>query len=131
LLHHNTLTGAALIAKKAWKRAGGYDESMRLGYEDWDFWLRLADHDCFGVRLPRVLFHYRRREGSKLSRSGSGRTILGCIRPGDWPRSRRAGPQPHAWLRWEPATSRALMTFRSFHPRTRTSSPGPPRRMRF
>lgn len=68
LVHRNTVTpSAVLVAKRAWERAGGYDESMRLGHEDWDFWLRLADHDCFGLRLPRVLFHYRRRKGTMFS----------------------------------------------------------------
>jgi glycosyltransferase involved in cell wall biosynthesis/GT2 family glycosyltransferase len=68
LLYRNMATpSAVLVAKRAWERAGGYDESMTVGYEDWDFWLRLADHDCFGLRLPRVLFHYRRREGSMFA----------------------------------------------------------------
>ena len=42
LLDRNFLTYAALIRKNDWELAGGYDESMRLGYEDWEFWLRLG-----------------------------------------------------------------------------------------
>jgi glycosyltransferase involved in cell wall biosynthesis len=41
LLDRNYLTYAALVRKQDWERAGGYDEAMRLGYEDWEFWLRL------------------------------------------------------------------------------------------
>src|SRR5581483_10114820 len=37
LLDRNTLTYAAVIRKSDWSLAGGYDESMRSGYEDWDF----------------------------------------------------------------------------------------------
>lgn len=64
LLDRNSLTYAALIRKDEWERAGGYDESMRLGYEDWEFWLRLGAANRFGRRVPRVLFRYRKRKGS-------------------------------------------------------------------
>jgi hypothetical protein len=43
---------------------GGEDESMRFGYEDWEFWLRLGAANRFGRRLPKPLFHYRKRTGS-------------------------------------------------------------------
>jgi glycosyltransferase involved in cell wall biosynthesis len=60
LLDRNTLTYAGLIRKADWSLADGYDESMRFGYEDWDFWLRLAEHDRFGFHVPKVLFKYRK-----------------------------------------------------------------------
>ncbi len=60
LLLQNNLTYAALIRKSAWFAAGGYDEALRQGYEDWDFWLRLAEKNRFGHHLRRVLFKYRR-----------------------------------------------------------------------
>jgi glycosyltransferase involved in cell wall biosynthesis/GT2 family glycosyltransferase len=64
LLDRNFLSYAALISREEWERAGGYDESMRLGYEDWEFWLRLGAANRFGRRLPQPLFHYRKRKGS-------------------------------------------------------------------
>jgi len=64
LLDRNFLTYAALIRKDDWELAGGYDESMRLGYEDWEFWLRLGAANRFGRRLPQPLFRYRKRNGS-------------------------------------------------------------------
>src|SRR6185369_12473570 len=42
LLDHNILIYATLLRRADWDAAGGYDDSMRLGYEDWDFWLRFA-----------------------------------------------------------------------------------------
>jgi hypothetical protein len=60
LLDRNTLTYSGLIRKADWRLAGGYDDSMRSGYEDWDFWLRLAEHDRFGFHVPKVLFRYRK-----------------------------------------------------------------------
>ncbi len=67
LLDRNTLTYAALISKEDWEHAGGYDESMRLGYEDWEFWLRMGALGRFGRRVPRPLFHYRKRGRSLFS----------------------------------------------------------------
>ena len=64
LLDRNFLTYAALISKDDWELAGGYDESMRLGYEDWEFWLRLGAANRFGRRLPQPLFRYRKRKAS-------------------------------------------------------------------
>ena len=64
LLDRNTLTYAALIRREDWDLVGGEDESMRHGYEDWEFWLRLGAANRFGRRLPQPLFRYRRRKGS-------------------------------------------------------------------
>jgi glycosyltransferase involved in cell wall biosynthesis len=60
MLDRNTLIYSSLVRKSDWSLVGGYDESMRFGYEDWDFWLRLAEHDRFGFHLPKVLFKYRK-----------------------------------------------------------------------
>lgn len=45
LLWSNSVYCNAVFPKKAWEEVGGYDTSdtMRLGYEDWEFWIRLAD----------------------------------------------------------------------------------------
>jgi glycosyltransferase involved in cell wall biosynthesis/GT2 family glycosyltransferase len=64
LLDRNYLTYAALIRKAAWSEARGYDESMRLGYEDWEFWLRLGSLGCFGRYAPKSLFRYRKHGAS-------------------------------------------------------------------
>lgn len=61
LLDRNYLSYAALIRQQDWERIGGYDEDMRLGYEDWEFWLRLGSHGGFGQHLPQPLFRYRRQ----------------------------------------------------------------------
>jgi len=65
LLDRNYLSYAALIRKRAWEQAGGYDEAMRLGYEDWEFWLRLGAQGSFGKHVPKNLFRYRRQGVSR------------------------------------------------------------------
>ncbi len=67
LLERNTLIYASLIRRQDWELAGGYDESMRLGYEDWEFWLRLAERGRFGRHLGSVLFEYRKHGRSLLT----------------------------------------------------------------
>ena len=64
LLARNTVNGAALVRREAFEAVGGYDESMRHGCEDWDFWLRLVEEGWTGEIIPEVLFHYRRRAES-------------------------------------------------------------------
>jgi glycosyltransferase involved in cell wall biosynthesis/GT2 family glycosyltransferase len=65
LLDRNYLTYAALIRKHDWERWGGYDETLKcLGYEDWEFWLRLGAHNRFGRYVPKPLFRYRKHGAS-------------------------------------------------------------------
>ena len=42
--------------------AGCYDETIRQGFEDWDFWLRCASLGYWGATLPEYLDWYRRRD---------------------------------------------------------------------
>ena len=66
LLDRNYLTYAALIRKTAWENSGGYDESQKcIGYEDWEFWLRLGALNGFGRYIPKFLFRYR-KHGTSL-----------------------------------------------------------------
>ncbi|MCR4378607.1 MAG: glycosyltransferase family 2 protein [Rhodospirillales bacterium] len=55
----NQLPYCLLMPKSAWQTLGGYDESMRQGYEDWEFNIRLGRHGYFGVPMDTPLFHYR------------------------------------------------------------------------
>ncbi|MDX9861973.1 MAG: glycosyltransferase [Rhodospirillales bacterium] len=55
----NQLPYCLLLPKAVWHELGGYDESMRRGYEDWEFNIRLGRHGVFGAPLRKPLFHYR------------------------------------------------------------------------
>ena len=54
----NQLPYSIFISKKTWKKYGGYDENMKLGYEDWELNIRLGSNNQFGKRLAIPLFHY-------------------------------------------------------------------------
>ncbi len=60
-LEHNLVDITSLIRKAVHATVGGYDETIRQGLEDWDFWLRCADHGYWGGTLPEYLDWYRRR----------------------------------------------------------------------
>ena len=42
-LHRNACPAAAVIRRGVWEEAGGYEESMRGGFEDWDFFLSVLE----------------------------------------------------------------------------------------
>lgn len=66
LLEENCVTVTSLVRKDAWRDAGGYDERMRLGYEDWNFWISLVKRGLNGMQIPEPLFQYRRHGRTML-----------------------------------------------------------------
>ncbi len=66
----NQMPYSILMRRSLWQDIGGYDETMRRGYEDWEFNIRLGVHGHYGVVVPRPLFHYRvASTGMLLARS--------------------------------------------------------------
>lgn len=45
---HNCCPATCMIRRAAWERCGGYDESMRSGFEDWDFFLSMLESGLTG-----------------------------------------------------------------------------------
>ena len=65
-LFFNQLPYCMLIPKALWARVGGYDETMRWGYEDWDFNIRLGLAGAEGRVIAEPLFHYYASGGGML-----------------------------------------------------------------
>jgi GT2 family glycosyltransferase/glycosyltransferase involved in cell wall biosynthesis/SAM-dependent methyltransferase len=61
----NYVDAMALVAKEAWAMAGGYDH-VRFGWEDYDFWCRLAEIGLAGEWYNATLAEYRVHERSML-----------------------------------------------------------------
>lgn len=55
-----------LVRRDRFDEVGGFDESMRLGYEDWDLWVRFASRGWRGVRVREPLFNWRRHSQSTM-----------------------------------------------------------------
>jgi glycosyltransferase involved in cell wall biosynthesis len=54
----NRLPYCLFMPRSAWQQAGGYDESMREGYEDWEFNIRLIRLGYQGLSIGEPLFIY-------------------------------------------------------------------------
>ncbi len=67
LLFENTMMATSLYRKKSWKRVGGYDESMKDGFEDWDFWISVLKEGAEFKIVPEFLFYYRKAQMSMLT----------------------------------------------------------------
>lgn len=68
LVMGNYIDACALYRKSVWESAGGYDEKMPwMGWEDWDFWLRVGVRGWDFIHLDQVGFDYRVRVGSMLT----------------------------------------------------------------
>lgn len=66
LLYVNQLVATSLYKKEHWIEVGGYDESMKDGFEDWDFWLSVTKRGYGYHILPQPLFYYRKATQSML-----------------------------------------------------------------
>lgn len=51
--------GSLLFRKECWAQVGGYDEKMKLGYEDWEFYIRVCKQGWNMKVLQEPLFFYR------------------------------------------------------------------------
>ncbi|HEX2981549.1 MAG TPA: glycosyltransferase [Anaerolineaceae bacterium] len=61
-LERSRISTLVLLRKDVHEKVGGFDEEIRGGLEDWDFWLRCADRGYWGTSIPEYLFWYRTRQ---------------------------------------------------------------------
>ena len=64
LLVGNAIFCSSIYRKVDYLKVGGYDENMRSGYEDWEFYIRLLDEDSIVFQIPLPLFNYRIKANS-------------------------------------------------------------------
>ncbi len=68
-LFENQCDAASLIRRSVFEAGLYFDESMRSGYEDWEFFIRAMEAGLRGVPAGRCGFRYRRRWHSMVERS--------------------------------------------------------------
>lgn len=71
LLFTNTMHSGLMLRKACWQAVGGYDETMCQGYEDWEFYLRLARAGYRGIEIPKPYFNYAVASGGMLFNKSS------------------------------------------------------------
>ena len=70
IVRGNYIDACAVFRKTVWQDVGGYDDKIpeKFGYEDWDFWLGAAEKGWHFYHVDQVLFDYRLRDRSMVSR---------------------------------------------------------------
>jgi len=66
LLYVNQLIASSLYRKKCWEEVGGYDENMKKGFEDWEFWIAITKLGWKYKVVAEFLFYYRKSKKSML-----------------------------------------------------------------
>lgn len=59
ILYYGILLNTSFFRKKDWEKVGGYKAVMKDVFEDWEFWISLAEIGVRGYRIPEVLAYYR------------------------------------------------------------------------
>lgn len=62
-LFNNAAIGTSMLRKKCWEEVQGYDEQMKKGYEDWEFYIRVSQKWNVEI-IKEYLFYYRQRDDS-------------------------------------------------------------------
>src|SRR5260370_34379434 len=84
---------AGVFRKELWKRAGGCDPKMVSGYEDWEFWIRLAIAGARAAVIEEPLFFYRKHGRSMIDDATGQHALItsyirqkhsGCYENPDW-----------------------------------------------
>lgn len=59
MYQQNRVVCSALYRKSDWEKYGGYDENMKNGLEDWEFWLNFIEDKKFFYCICETLMSYR------------------------------------------------------------------------
>lgn len=62
----NYIDAMALVRRDAWDAVGGYSHMAITGWEDYEFWCKLAETGRFGLQYPNLLGRYRVHDASML-----------------------------------------------------------------
>jgi len=71
LLIYNRLDAGSLFKKEIWGKLGGYDEEMKEGWEDWDFWIRAVTMGYNISIVQEAIFFYRKHGESMADDANS------------------------------------------------------------
>ncbi|MGC8823993.1 MAG: glycosyltransferase family 2 protein [Bacteroidales bacterium] len=72
-LRYNNCTACATVRKKVWEEVGGYDENMKAGFEDWEFYINIAKRGHNILVITEPLFYYRFKKKSMITETISKR----------------------------------------------------------
>ncbi len=65
----NLCEAGSLVRRRVFEAGVRFSENLKLGFEDWDFWLSAIEHGFTGRHFPDSGFLYRKRPESMLANS--------------------------------------------------------------
>lgn len=69
MLIQNRIFPSGIYRKSKFLEVGGYKKEMKLGCEDWDFWLSIIETGTKVYQIPEVLFYYRKQQNERTKQS--------------------------------------------------------------
>jgi glycosyltransferase involved in cell wall biosynthesis len=66
ILYKNMIYCTGLFRKQDWERVGGYDENLKKGLEDWEFWIHILKNGGEVIKLNNCFFYYRLKDNSMI-----------------------------------------------------------------
>jgi O-antigen biosynthesis protein len=64
MIKENQISTASIFIREAWEDVGGY--SAGIGYEDWEYWIKLTEKGFFGKNIHEPLLNYRTAQVSRF-----------------------------------------------------------------
>lgn len=58
----NGVLGTSMFKRKDWEDVNGYDDQMKRGFEDWEFFIRILKFEGIAFVIQKPLYNYRKRE---------------------------------------------------------------------
>lgn len=71
LARDNMIFAPSLFRKTDAEAVGGFSEDMKMGREDWEFWIKMLKNGGEVVQLPIIGFYYRQTPTSKRKLTGT------------------------------------------------------------
>lgn len=68
-MYQSDALGTCMFKKEDWLFSGGYDESMKTGFEDWEFFIRLLKEGGTVEVIDEALYNYRKRKDSTSAKA--------------------------------------------------------------
>lgn len=65
-IFYNQIYVSALFRRKDYDKTNGFNEQMKFGWEDWEFWISLLKPNPKVYRIPEICFYYRIRSQSTM-----------------------------------------------------------------
>jgi len=75
-LFSNAALGTSMFKKEDWNNCGRYDETMKKGFEDWEFFIRLLKVEGSAEIIQEPLYNYRKRNNSTTAKANTNKYEL-------------------------------------------------------